>query len=55
VVSKSLERFFVWLNDRYDAGLTVALRHRFLTLMTFFGTVALTGYLFWVIPNGFFP
>ncbi|KQS76748.1 acriflavine resistance protein B [Methylobacterium sp. Leaf361] len=54
-ISNALERFFNWLGACYDAGLTVALRHRFLTLMTFVGTVAFTGYLFWVIPKGFFP
>ncbi|TGD99653.1 efflux RND transporter permease subunit [Methylobacterium nonmethylotrophicum] len=54
-VSAALERFFTWLNERYDGGLTIALHHRLLTLMTFLGTVALTGYLFWVIPKGFFP
>jgi HAE1 family hydrophobic/amphiphilic exporter-1 len=54
-VSRGLESFFTWLTARYDVGLQVALRHRFLTLLTFFGTVALTGYLFWTIPKGFFP
>ncbi|GLS45345.1 efflux RND transporter permease subunit [Methylobacterium brachythecii] len=54
-LSRWLESFFTWLNERYDDGLKVALRHRFLTLLTFFGTVALTGYLFATIPKGFFP
>ena len=54
-LSRWLESFFTWLTARYDDGLTAALRHRFLTLLTFFGTVALTGYLFWTIPKGFFP
>ncbi len=31
------------------------LRHRFVTLMTFFATIALTGALFVAIPKGFFP
>ena len=31
------------------------LRHRFITLMVMLGTVALTGYLYVVIPKGFFP
>ncbi len=53
-ISGWLESVFTWLNDRYDDGLKVALRHRFLTLLTFFGTIALTGYLFWTIPKGFF-
>ena len=33
----------------------MALRHRFVTLMAMLGTVALTGYLYVVIPKGFFP
>ena len=31
------------------------LRHRFATLLTFIATVIATGYLFTVIPKGFFP
>ena len=31
------------------------LRHRFVTLMVMFGTIALTGYLYVIIPKGFFP
>ncbi|MGY4458311.1 multidrug efflux pump subunit AcrB [Bradyrhizobium sp. LB13.1] len=38
-----------------SAGLKVALRHRFITLMTLFLTIGLTGYLYPVIPKGFFP
>ena len=34
---------------------SIALRHRFVTLMTMLATVALTGWLFIVIPKGFFP
>ena len=49
------ERGFVWLLERYEAGLRVALRFKFLTLMVFFGTVALTAFLFITIPKGFFP
>ena len=50
-----LERGFDGLLDRYEAGLKIVLRHRFITLMTMFGTIALTGYLYVVIPKGFFP
>ena len=35
--------------------LDVVLRHRFVTLMSFFATVALSVYLFIIIPKGFFP
>src|SRR5215813_3369058 len=39
----------------YEAGLKIVLRHRLMTLMTLFVTIALTGYLYLVIPKGFFP
>ncbi len=39
----------------YARTLDVALRHSFVTLMVFFATMALTAYLFIVIPKGFFP
>ncbi|HET6305993.1 MAG TPA: efflux RND transporter permease subunit [Rhodopila sp.] len=54
-ISRALERCFDALLGGYDRCLTVALRHRFITLMTMLGTVALTGWLFVVIPKGFFP
>jgi multidrug efflux pump subunit AcrB len=49
------ERGFDALLHVYEAGLKIVLRHRFITLMTLFGTIALTGYLFVIIPKGFFP
>jgi len=39
----------------YEAGLKIVLRHRFITLLTMFATIALTGYLYVTIPKGFFP
>ena len=39
----------------YDRALIVALRHRRITLGVMIATVAATGYLFVVIPKGFFP
>ena len=50
-----LERGFDGLLNVYEAGLKVVLRHRFVTLMVMFGTIALTGYLYVIIPKGFFP
>jgi HAE1 family hydrophobic/amphiphilic exporter-1 len=50
-----LERGFDGLLNAYEAGLKVVLRHRFITLMTLLGTIALTGYLYVIIPKGFFP
>src|SRR4030095_1610921 len=39
----------------YAKGLRVVLRHRFVTLLVMLSTVALTGYLYVIIPKGFFP
>src|SRR6202790_2478064 len=50
-----LERGFDGLLNLYEAGLKIVLRHRFITLMTMLGTIALTGYLYVLIPKGFFP
>jgi hydrophobe/amphiphile efflux-1 (HAE1) family protein len=49
------ERGFDAILNLYEAGLKVVLPHRFATLMVMLGTVALTGYLYMVIPKGFFP
>ena len=54
-MSRTLERFFDGLVGVYDRALTVALRHRFVTLMTMIATVCLTIVLFILIPKGFFP
>jgi hydrophobe/amphiphile efflux-1 (HAE1) family protein len=39
----------------YSRSVRRALKHRFITLMVMFGTIAVTGYLYVVIPKGFFP
>jgi len=49
------ERGFDALLHVYEAGLKIVLRHQFMTLMVMFGTIALTGYLYVIIPKGFFP
>jgi HAE1 family hydrophobic/amphiphilic exporter-1 len=49
------ERGFDGLLSLYGRGLTVVLRHQFITLMVMLGTIVLTGYLYVVIPKGFFP
>ncbi|SCK41355.1 hydrophobic/amphiphilic exporter-1, HAE1 family [Variovorax sp. HW608] len=55
-------RLYQWFENGFDAmlagykrGLTVVLRHPFITLMSFIATVAATVALFIVIPKGFFP
>jgi HAE1 family hydrophobic/amphiphilic exporter-1 len=50
-----LESFFDGMLALYERGLRVVLRHRFITLMTLFATIGLTGYLFYIMPKGFFP
>jgi hydrophobe/amphiphile efflux-1 (HAE1) family protein len=54
-LSRGLELCFDALLAGYDRILVVALRHRFITLMMMLATMALTAFLFVVIPKGFFP
>ncbi|MCP3394419.1 efflux RND transporter permease subunit [Bradyrhizobium sp. CCGB12] len=49
------ERMFDRLLGAYERGLDLALRHSFVTLCIFFGTIALSIALFIHIPKGFFP
>jgi multidrug efflux pump len=48
-------RFFQWLVGRYDSSLKVVLDHQVLTLIVALATFVVTGYLYVVIPKGFFP
>ncbi len=50
-----VEGFFVGLQNGYRRTLDIALRFQFATLIVFFGTMAVTGYLYVIIPKGFFP
>jgi HAE1 family hydrophobic/amphiphilic exporter-1 len=49
------ERGFDAMLRAYERGLDLVLRFRFTTLCVFFATVALSVYLFVIIPKGFFP
>ncbi|WP_426440983.1 efflux RND transporter permease subunit [Bradyrhizobium genosp. P] len=49
------ERGFDALLGIYEAGLKVVLRHRLITLMVMVSTIVVTGYLYVIIPKGFFP
>ena len=49
------EKGFAALANGYARGVDFVLRHRFATLLTFIATVVATGYLFVIIPKGFFP
>ena len=50
-----IERMFDGMVNFYERTLDVALRFRFMTLMVFFITVGITGFLYTIIPKGFFP
>jgi len=49
------ERFFTGMLDRYEKSLMWVLDHQPLTLAVALGTLALSIYLFMVVPKGFFP
>ena len=52
---KLSERGFDAMLRGYQSGLDLALRWKFTTLMIFFATLALSIYMFVIIPKGFFP
>ncbi|MEJ0094009.1 MAG: efflux RND transporter permease subunit [Methylocella sp.] len=54
-VYRLFERGFDGLLALYERGLKIVLRHQFATLLVMLGTIAFTGYLYAVIPKGFFP
>ena len=49
------EAFFDGMLRVYDRGLRWVLRHQFLTLLPTLALIVLTGYLYVIIPKGFFP
>jgi HAE1 family hydrophobic/amphiphilic exporter-1 len=51
----SFERGFDALLKLYARGLRVAISHRFVTLIIMLSTIVVTGYLYVIIPKGFFP
>ncbi len=50
-----IERGFDAVLDSYRRSLDLVLRHQFITLLVFLGTMSLTGILFVTMPKGFFP
>jgi hydrophobe/amphiphile efflux-1 (HAE1) family protein len=54
-LNRKIGAFFDALVAGYDRTLTIALRNRFITLLVFFATLALTVHLFIISPKGFFP
>jgi multidrug efflux pump subunit AcrB len=49
------EHVFAAVLETYERGLRWVLQHRAITLLATFATVILTGYLYVIIPKGFFP
>jgi hydrophobe/amphiphile efflux-1 (HAE1) family protein len=52
---RMVESFFTGLIGGYRRTLDIALRFRFITLLTFLATMGLTVWLFIIAPKGFFP
>ena len=52
---KASEDFLNWIIDRYAVILRFVLKHQPATLVVTVGTLALTIFLFLIIPKGFFP
>src|SRR6202166_2175643 len=49
------ERGFNWVIGRYDRALNVVLEHQPLTLLIALATMAVTVWLYIIVPKGFFP
>jgi hydrophobe/amphiphile efflux-1 (HAE1) family protein len=53
--NRAAEGFFDGMRNFYDRGLTWVLRHQFPMLLVTMSLIVLTGFLYVVIPKGFFP
>ena len=53
--TRGLERGFVWIETSYARSLDTVLRHKFMTLMVFLGTIVLAVVLYATSHTGFFP
>src|SRR5206468_3408569 len=49
------ENVFAWVSDCYKRSLQIVLRHPAITLAALMVTIAATGFLFVIVPKGFFP
>jgi multidrug efflux pump len=52
---RASERFFETVIAGYGRALNVVLNHRVVTMVVFVATVALTAWLYVIVPKGFFP
>ncbi len=54
-INTAFERLFDWMLSEYDRGLHWVFGHQLPTLLSTIALIALTGYLYYVIPKGFIP
>ncbi len=54
-IDLAAERGFNWIIGRYDGALGVVLDHQPLTLLVALATIAVTVWLYVILPKGFFP
>jgi hydrophobe/amphiphile efflux-1 (HAE1) family protein len=54
-LSRGAEAFFNWMIRGYDRGLQWVFRHSLLTLLSTIVLIVATGFLYVIIPKGFFP
>ena len=54
-LSKLTESAFAWIAEFYKRSLQIVLRHPAVTLGVLVATIAATGFLFVIVPKGFFP
>ncbi len=54
-ISRLTENVFAWISESYKGSLQIVLRHPAITLGVLIATIAATGFLFVIVPKGFFP
>ncbi len=54
-IARGLERGYAWVQQVYAHTLDVALDHRWLVLLMLAAVIGLNGWLFSIVPKGFFP
>jgi multidrug efflux pump len=54
-ISRLTENVFPWISEGYKRSLQIVLRHPAITLGVLIATIAATGFLFVMVPKGFFP
>ncbi|MDQ0454243.1 efflux RND transporter permease subunit [Rhizobium paknamense] len=54
-VIRQFDKGFAWTLSGYDRSVAWCIRHRFTVMMVFFASVAASGWLFYTLPQSFFP